>query len=244
MVAQRQAWLGQESLALGELTRLMADPAFYGIGVPRGDGRLVLVLPGMFANDWYLQPLHLWLRRVGYRPVPSTIWMNAGCGDRLSRLAEEALDRRLKYEKRPVAIGHSGGGILAKAIAGRLAEPPSHLVLLASPVGAFVGNGWLNMRNAPAGVPRVLARVGSRARDVLDPECSAPDCDCPFFEALAGPISRKTRVTSTYTPDDPIVPPGSCFIPGARNVEVAGTHSGLAFNRDVYRLLAEELARR
>jgi hypothetical protein len=222
----------------------MSDPVFYGIGVPRGDGRLVLTLPGLCGNDFYLQPLHTWLRRIGYRPVPSTIWMNAGCGQRLSRVAEDALDRRLRYDSRPVAlIGHSGGGILGKAIAGRLEQPPSHLILLASPVGAFVRDRWASMRTAPAGVPRVLAEVSSRARDILDPECAAPDCGCPFFDALAGKISRRTRVTSIYTPDDPIVPAGSCYIEGAKNIEVPGTHSGLAFNPRVYRLLAEELAR-
>jgi pimeloyl-ACP methyl ester carboxylesterase len=244
MLTQRQAWLGLESLAFAEFAQLMADPVFYGIGVPRGDGRLVLVLPGMFANDLYLEPLRFWLRRIGYRPVPSTIWMNAGCGERLAQVAEDALDRRLKYETPPVAlIGHSGGGILAKAIASRLAQPPSHLILLASPVGAFVRNRWASMREAPAGMPRILAEAGYRARNMLDPGCAAPDCNCPFFGALSSSTSRVTRVTSIYTPDDPIVPNGSCQLPGARNIEVSGTHSGLAFNRDVYRLLADELAR-
>jgi triacylglycerol lipase len=244
VLQQRQAWLGLESLAVAEFAHLMSDPVFYGVGVPRGDGRLVLVLPGMFANDWYLEPLRFWLRRIGYRPVPSTVWMMAGCGERLSRLAEEALYRRLRYEKRPVAlIGHSGGGILAKALAGRLPEPPSHVVLLGSPVGAFVRSRWIDIQNAPDGIPRVLGAVGSRVRSMLDPDCNAPACGCPFVRALEAPLSPKTRVVSIYSPEDPIVAAGSCLINGARNFEVTGTHSGLAFNRDVYRVLGDELAR-
>jgi len=38
-------------------------------------------------------------------------------------------------------------------------------------------------------------------------------------------------------------PAEACPNRGARNVEVGGTHSGLAFNATVYRVLAEELAR-
>jgi hypothetical protein len=42
---------------------------------------------------------------------------------------------------------------------------------------------------------------------------------------------------------DPIVPASACSVDGARNIEVSGTHSGLAFNPAVYRILAEELTR-
>ena len=33
-----------------EAARLLADPVFYGRGVPRGDGRPVLLLPGLLAG--------------------------------------------------------------------------------------------------------------------------------------------------------------------------------------------------
>jgi triacylglycerol lipase len=226
-----------------ELMQLLSHPVFYGAELPRGDGRFVLVLPGLFQNDWYLQPFHTWLRRIGYRPVPSTVWM-AGCGERLALRTEEALERRLRWEARPVAlIGHSGGGIVAKALASRLSTPPSHLILLGTPISAFVRDKWASASSAPAGVPRVLAAASTRLREMLDPDCEAPDCRCPFFEALPAKVSNATRVISIYTPDDPIVPAGSCRIAGARNLEVSGTHSGLAFNPQVYRLIAEELAK-
>jgi hypothetical protein len=116
-------------------------------------------------------------------------------------------------------------------------------LLLASPLGAFVRNRWIDIQNAPSGFPRILGAVGSRVRTMLDPNCGVPACGCTFVDALDAKISPKTRVVSIYTTDDPIVPVGSCNIRGARNIEVAGTHSGLAFNRDVYRVIAEELAR-
>ena len=47
----------------------MADPLYYGVGAPRGDGRLATVLPGMFASDFYLRPMRVWLRRLGFRAM-------------------------------------------------------------------------------------------------------------------------------------------------------------------------------
>src|SRR6187401_3130329 len=80
--------LRREAAALGELAALQLDPCFAGIGLPRGDGRTVLVLPGLFGNDFYLQPMHRWLRRIGYRPTPSTLSVNAGCPERLRNQVE------------------------------------------------------------------------------------------------------------------------------------------------------------
>src|SRR4029079_3472754 len=59
-----------------EFGMLMGDPIFWGIGVPRGDGRPGMVLPGLFAGDAYLQPLRDWLGRAGYSPVRSGIDRN------------------------------------------------------------------------------------------------------------------------------------------------------------------------
>ena len=242
MVQQRLSLVSREPLALQEFALLMADPVFYGVGVPRGDGRPALVLPGLFANDFYLQPMHSWLGRIGYRPVPSTFWVNAGCPERLTGQAEEALERRLSRSERPaVIIGHSRGGILAKAIATRLSERASHLVLLGSPVGAMMRYNWGDARNAPTAASRTLGEASSRIRNLLDPDCDAPGCGCAFFADLRAPLNRSTKVVSIYSRDDPIVPAWSCQIPGAENIEVSGTHSGLAFNGAVYRALAEQL---
>ena len=242
MVQQRLSSVSREPLALQEFALLMADPVFYGVGVPRGDGRPALVLPGLFANDFYLQPMHSWLGRIGYRPVPSTFWVNAGCAERLTGQAQEALERRLARTERPaVIIGHSRGGILAKAIATRLSERASHLVLLGSPVGAMMRYNWGDARNAPTAASRTLGEASSRIRNLLDPDCDAPGCGCAFFADLRAPLNQSTKVVSIYSRDDPIVPAWSCQIPGAENIEVSGTHSGLAFNGAVYRALAEQL---
>ncbi len=51
-----------------EASRLLADPVFHGRGVPRGDGRPVILMPGFGGGDQTLLVLAAWLRRIGYRP--------------------------------------------------------------------------------------------------------------------------------------------------------------------------------
>ncbi len=242
---QRPPALYREPLALLELAQLLADPIYYSEGVPKGDGRAVVVLPGLFANDLYLYPLHVWLRRIGYRPVRSGLAINAGCPERLCRQVQVELRRQQRPGGGQLAlIGHSRGGMLARAIAGRLQDEVSHLVLLGSPVGAFVGPWQLRPRQQVAAPPaaRIAVEAGTRARRLLDPDCNVPNCGCPFPDDLGRPLSARTRFVSIFSRDDPVVSPWACQVPGARNVEVSGTHSGLAYNPTVYRELAAALA--
>lgn len=237
--------LETEAFALGELAQLMADPVHYGLGVPRGDGRYVLVLPGMFASDTYLYPMRAWLDRIGYRAVRSTLRSNVGCPERLTRQIEAELASKLERSDRPVAlIGHSRGGLLARAIAVRLGERASHLVLLGSPVSALthlrVGISEASIGVPPAG--ELVMEAGTRARARLDPQCGFPSCGCPFPADVRAGLHPSTRIVSIYSPDDPIVPAAWARLEGARNVEVTGTHSGLVYNGAVYREVARTLA--
>ena len=246
----RRARVPAELQALSEWVSLRRDPLYRGVGVPHGDGRAVLVLPGLFGNDLYLGQLRSWLSRIGYKPVASTLLLNAGCPERLTRQVERALQRRLANESDRVAVvGHSRGGLLGRAIAARLGRRCSHFVAIGSPVGAILrmGKAWLTLDvNDPATTAQLASRRvvmnGRRATRFLDPDCDAPVCGCPYPKDVVKPLSRSTKVLSLYTRDDGIVAADACSIPGATNLEVGGTHSGLVFNRAVYRALAEALA--
>src|SRR3712207_8341024 len=50
-----------------EAARLMRDPVFRGEGMPRGEGRPVLLIPGFMAGDGSLAVMTHWLRDLGYR---------------------------------------------------------------------------------------------------------------------------------------------------------------------------------
>ena len=233
-----------EPLALAELAQLITSPIYYRAGIPQDDGRLVIVIPALFAGDLYVHPMRSWLRRLGHTVVPSTLIVNAGCPQRLSRRIENALHRRMPPRTKGVAlIGHSRGGILARAIAARLQDEASHLILLGSPIGVLAETSQSRSEIDPGLTPaRVVLAASARARRLLDPDCNVPACGCPFPEDFRRPLSAQTKVVSIYSRDDPIVPASACLVAGARNVEVHGTHSGLVYNREVYEELATSLA--
>ena len=233
-----------EAGALNEFFALQRDPVFRGVGIPRGDGRLVLVLPGLFGSDFYLEPLRSWLRRIGYRPVRSTVSINAGCPDRLRTQVESALRRSTDRHPGPLAIiGHSRGGMLGWAIASRLQDHVSHLVLLGSPAPAVVAM----MRSDPNPTQvriaaSAVANAGQRALRLLDPDCTVPACGCPYTVDLRRDLSPATRLLAVSSRDDRVVGSRATQVSGGENVLVNGTHSGLVYNRAVYPLIGRFLA--
>ena len=115
----------------GELARLVADPVMCGRGVPRGDGRSVLLLPGFLAGDSSLSLLALFLRRIGYRPIRCGIRLNSGCFATFDRRMVDRLVRAHDRSGRRVAIiGHSRGGHYARSLAARHPNLVSHLVAM------------------------------------------------------------------------------------------------------------------
>src|SRR5215472_10647835 len=65
-----------DPLSVREMTALLRDPVFRGRGVPRGDGRPVLLIPGFLSGDWHLRVMEGWLTRIGYRSYLSGILFN------------------------------------------------------------------------------------------------------------------------------------------------------------------------
>ncbi len=234
--------IAREAFAFGEIAALLSDPIYRGEGVPRGDGRLVVIIPGLFGSDFYLWPLRRWISRIGFRASTSGLWLNAGCPDRLTSEIEQWIDRRQpRDDRRIVLIGHSRGGVLARALAARMGSKVSHLVALGSPIGVA-------SQYATGGVPQLahrtmsmVAQASNTARGILDPQCRFPDCGCEFLGNMRGALAAETMVLSIYSRQDPIVPPEASIVTGGRNVEVTGTHSGLVFNPAVYRELARSL---
>lgn len=243
--AEQSRWqaLAREALAFGEIASLLRDPIYRGEGVRRGDGRLVVIIPGLFGSDLYLWPLRRWISRIGFRPSTSGLWVNAGCPDRLTSEIEKWIDRQqAQHDRRVVLIGHSRGGILARALAARMGSRVSHLVTLGSPIGVastYVAGGAQQLAHQTMSM---VAQASNTARAILDPRCRFPDCGCEFIANIRAALPE-TAVLSIYSREDPIVPPEASIVIGARNVEVTGSHAGLVYNPAVYRELARELTR-
>ncbi|MCH7836784.1 MAG: hypothetical protein IH864_07970, partial [Chloroflexi bacterium] len=79
----REALVGMDWLTL------RASAVYRGIGIPHGDGSVVVLVPGFLGSDQYLGDMFSWLRRVGYQPYMSGMGRNARCPDVLTnRLIE------------------------------------------------------------------------------------------------------------------------------------------------------------
>jgi triacylglycerol lipase len=235
-------WFGhplRECRCPGELARLLADPVFQGRGVPHGDGRSVLLLPGFLACDATLKPLARFLGRIGYRPVASGIRFNSGCGDSFDERMFGVINREYSMGGRRVAIvGHSRGGHYARSLAARYPDRVSHIVTMGTGVEDPLDVSIL----AKGGAALVRSTLAGCDPTRSERQCLTLRCACAYAAGFATPFPPEVRFTSIYSRNDGVVRWQSCVADYATCVEVRGTHFGLAFNRHTYRAVAEALA--
>src|SRR5208283_3514429 len=105
----------KEALFAADILLLHSSPVYYGLGIPRGDGSAIVLVPGFLGTDAYLTQLHSWLGRIGYRPYFSGIGLNAECPNLLiQQRLNDNMARALDDTGRKIhLIGHSLGGVIA-----------------------------------------------------------------------------------------------------------------------------------
>jgi pimeloyl-ACP methyl ester carboxylesterase len=229
----RESRLGLEARAL------LRDPVWRGDGVPAGDGRPVLLIPGFMAGDASLAAMTGWLRRCGFHTRRAGMRTNWHCSGAACARLEERLEAIVDVAGRPATIiGQSRGGVLAKALAMRRPDLVSGVVALGSPT-----LGQLRVH------PFVLAQVGlvaalgtSRVPGLLSVRCLRGACCAEFREAIRAPLPDGVRYVSIYSRSDGIVDWRACLDPGADHVEVRASHCGMAMNAAAYRAIAAALA--
>ncbi len=229
----RPLWM--EPLAALEWALLRASPLYYGIGVPHGDGAPVILIPGFLGSDLSLLEMHLWLGRMGYRSYLSGIGRNADCPDTLLERLLDTVDRVYEENGRRVTlIGHSLGGLLARAAAVRAPQQVRRVITMASPFRRLSAH------------PLVLALMRLLRGKALGNHLwrrEEPCCECSFLAALRRPMPEGVARTAIYSKSDPVVDWRDCAeADEALNVEVRGTHIGLPLNPQVYSEVARLLA--
>jgi triacylglycerol lipase len=220
-----------DPLAIREMSALLRDPVFRGRGVPHGDGRPVLLIPGFLSGDWSLTVLSNWLERIGYEPHLSGILFNvqdsesllAGLRHRLIKL-ESAAGSRVSL------VGHSRGGLLAKVLSERRPQSVEQVIALGAPL-ADTTDLALVTRHA-VGVVKTANELAYGRR---------LSAEGRFAHDLRLPPAVPT--TSIYTRSDDVVNFRSCLRPDIPALSVWGSHNGLLVNPEVYRLLGRLLAR-
>jgi pimeloyl-ACP methyl ester carboxylesterase len=238
----RDRWWGRplaETRWCLELARLLADPVWRGVGVPHGDGRPVVLMPGFGGGDQTLLVMAEWLRRLGYRPRFVGFVTNSDCSDRALDRVESTVDELWRTHGRRVAlIGHSRGGHFARALAARRPDRVSHAISTGADLQGMFGASR-PILFAVTVARRAVHASGHARRDA----CLSPHCGCRFSRDYARlfPFDR-VRLTSIYSKGDGVVHWQCQVIPHADCVEVTGSHVGLIFNRKVYRAVAGALA--
>jgi len=222
-----------------ELGRLLIDPVWRGSGVPRGDGRPVILLPGFGGGDQTLIVLAAWLRRIGYRPYLSGFVTNTGCSDRAVDRVERRVETLYERHGRRVAlVGHSRGGHYVRALGERRPDLVSHAISAGAGLRQMLATS--SATQGAVGAARWVTVRSGRARS---PRCLTERCDCAFARAFAGPFPQdRVRLTSIYSKGDGVVRWQAALVPYGDCVEVSGSHVGLIFNRKTYRAIAHALA--
>ena len=223
-----------------EILGLRVSPVYWGYGVPRGDGSAVVVVPGMMGTDLYLAELRAWLRSIGYRPYQSGIGLNADCPNLLLQYGlAETISKACRQTKRRVhLVGHSLGGVLARAAAAQMPGSVASVITMGSPFrGVAAHPSILSVADW------VRRAIHKRHGGGVLPECYTARCTCDFLQSVEGKIPASVNQTAIYTKSDGMVDWQVCRTGDASiDIEVSATHLGLVFNPAVYDALGRRLA--
>jgi triacylglycerol lipase len=232
--------LGEVLFAV-ELVLLHAAPLYYGLGIPHGDGSAVILLPAFLCPDAYLAPLHQWLARIGYKPFFSGIGFNTECPNLLIKHQLNAtIEKALATSGRKVhLIGHSLGGIIARAIAAQRPSDVASVITLGAPFRGTVAH-----RSILQAAEMVRRRIRARHGSAVLPDCYTGHCTCDFLNSLRHAMPASVAETAVYSEGDGVVDWRYCKTDRPESdFSVSGTHVGLVFNPSVYGIVAERLAK-
>lgn len=223
-----------------DMARLRVSPIYYGRGgIEHGDGSAVITIPGFMGSDLYQTEFRFWLRRIGYRPYASRIGRNINClqksGETLVKTIEKA---HHQTGRRVHVIGHSLGGLLARSASSLRPDLVASVTTLGSPIRAI---------NAHPAVIEISELVRDtiqmrHKRQDANPDCFSGKCDCTIVQMAREPNLDSVPVYAIYTKTDGVVHWKVCIDEDAEeNIEVQGTHCGLAWNPQVFGHLARIL---
>ena len=216
----------REGLSGLELARLMAASPALALQT-RGSGQPVIVLPGLGASNTSTVPLRGYLNWLGYEVQGWTLGRNTGnVRQLLPQVVDQVRQVHLETGSPVNIVGWSLGGVLAREVARDHPASVRQVVTMGSPVVG--GAKYTSMGSA-------FEKRGVDL-DVMEATIAARE---------STPIS--VPVTSIYSRNDGIVGwQASIDQHSAQvdHVEVSATHLGLGISPDVFKIIANKLARK
>jgi pimeloyl-ACP methyl ester carboxylesterase len=202
---------------VGALPRLMT--------APRGDGHTVVDIPGWRASELSGAPIRAYLRALGYDARGWGFGTNLGNPRAdVDRLARRVLELVADTGQPVSLVGWSLGGVIAREVARREPDAVRRVITYGTPI---VGGARFT----------AVARASTPEAGAADLLAARLDADDPIRVPLTIIFSRHDGVVSWGAAIDRVSP-------YAEHVEVASRHIGLGLDPDVWRVVADRLARR
>ena len=217
--------------SFGELASPLAAVRLVGAvprlsAAPRGDGHLVVDIPGWRAPELSGAPLRRYLRHLGYDARGWGFGTNTGDPRRdVERLSASVLDLVEASGSPASLVGWSLGGVIAREVARRHPEAVRRVITYGTPVAGgaaytSIGRAYGRGTAVDADAQRVARRLDARS-----------------------PI--QVPLTVMFSKRDGVVAWQACIdhaTPGAEHVEVSSSHIGMGVDPDVWAVVAERLA--
>ncbi len=227
-----------------EWMQLRLSPQYYGMGIPHGNGAPVILVPGFFANDLYLFEMHRWLKRIGYKPYYSNIGHNSDCPNVLvQHLLRTVVEAHHETGCKVHMVGHSFGGVLSRVAASFRPDLVASVSTMASPFRGVRAHPFvLGMSKLVHTKIHSLRHLRLAPRHPHSKDCYTSACACGFACSWRGDFPEDVQQLAIYTKGDGVVDYNLCrHDDRSLDIRVSGSHCGLVWNAEVYRILASKL---
>ncbi len=214
-----------EGRAGAEYAALMLQLPMLRLQAPRGHGEPVMVLPGFMTDDRSTWLLRRFLGSIGYAVAAWEQGLSRGrMMDFLAPTIQRVEDLAATHDAKIRLVGWSRGGTLAREVARDRPDLVDRVVTLGSPVkGGARATSIARLVQQQTGLDAIEMQQLMRARNAV-------------------PI--QVPITAVYSKSDGVVAWQACIdevSPQITHVEVRGSHSGLGWNAEVYRIVVRAL---
>lgn len=199
--------------------------------MPKGDGHTVMVLPGFLAGDESTKVLRMYLERMGYKTTGWGLGRNTGQFEIMAkRLPDVFLELAEETGEKISLVGQSLGGVFSRELARLYPDQVRQVISLGSPI-------QMEKSEAVAGV---VSRLFEQSTGM------SPDDMRDALEYFDESTPPPVPMTAVYSKGDGVVHWQACMEQEegqqTENIQVCGSHCGMAFNPMVYHIIADRLA--